>query len=379
MTDSRYPLEVANVVRKQTFYVNSKLSLANLNPSSPKEFEPPLMTFGHFSRYEFCIINEDRKAATANINLTDIRGVIRRSRYLLNKHYDAETSQKSAANVSPAYSVRIASGRLAGKTPAEILAEGIENQQALEDQKKFLAAHLDKYPKNKIQIDAIQQALDMARNGQLNAASVVRNDNRKLYVAAMRPLTRRKVPSDILARYPQNVQNIVSFVYEILIEWSLGMQGYPVTVSIINYYAPVEKRPDGTLNVHKSELDRASALKNSMKLSADEWMDTIDSIDSDIRRFQMLYASKCYKAAMEAENANRNARVPEQREASYQPQNQPSERTPYANVQQPPMQQTVEYRTAPEAQNAVSATDMLAAEVQATADRLNISTDDLPF
>ena len=108
-------------------------------------------------------------------------------------------------------------------------------------------------------------------------------------------------------------------------------------------------------------------------------MDTIDSIDYDIRRFQMLYASKCYKAAMEAENANRNARVPEQREASYHPQNQPSERTPYANVQQPPMQQTVEYRTAPEAQNAVSATDMLAAEVQATADRLNISTDDLPF
>ena len=43
------------------------------------------------------------------------------------------------------------------------------------------------------------------------------------------------------------------------------------------------------------------------------------------------------------------------------------------------MQQTVEYRTAPEAQNAVSATDMLAAEVQATADSLNISTDDLPF
>lgn len=379
MTDSRYPLEIANVVRKQTFYVNSKLSLANLNPSSPKEFEPPLMTFGHFSRYEVCIINEDRKAATANINLTDVRGVIRRSRYLLNKHYDAETSQNDTANTSPAYSVRIASGRLAGKTPAEVLAAGFENQQALEDQKNFLASHLDKYPKNKIQIDAIQQALDLARAGQLNAENIVKNDTRKLYVAAMRPLTRRKVPADILSRYPQNVQNTVSFVYEIMIQWSLGMKGYPVTVSIINYYAPVEKRPDGTLNVHKSELDRVSAIKNSMKLTADEWMDTVDSIDSDIRRFQMLYASKCYKAAMEADNANRNARMPEYQETSYKPQNQPSEPVPYASVQQPPMQHTVEYRTAPEAQKVVSATDMLAAEVQATADRLNISTDDLPF
>ena len=374
MTEIRYPLEITNVVRKQTFYINSHLSLAD-----EKEAEPPLMTFGHFSRYEFVIINEEKKAATANINLKDIRGVIRRSKYLLNKHYDAENDEKNiTAALSPAYTVKFTSGRMAGKTPAEILSENSQNAKMLEDQKSFLASHLGRYPKNQIQIDAITDAQNLFSEGKLNAQNVVKSDTRKLYLAAMRPLTRRKVPSDILAHFPENVRNSVSFVYEIMIQWTLGMPDYPVTVAIVNYYAPVEKKPDGTLNVHKKEKDNTTAIMNTMKLSVDEWMDALDDIESDIRRFRMLYASKCYKAAMNAETANRAARTPapQAESASYQGP-QPQQEMPYQPIQQTEYQQP-QY-SAPQPENFNLTTDQITQNAYEMAERLNISTDNLPF
>lgn len=312
----RYPLEVNNIVRKKTFYVNSHLS-----PANPEEGEPPLKIFGHWSRYEFCVINDQKKAATANVDLASMRKILRESNIYFQRHMNLLSRNKSGkATTSIAYTTKL-TGKYNGQTPADILlSKGEQGKTELENQKQWLVNNLARYPKNQGQIDAINDAINLYANGQLDK-SKASNTRQTVYCVTTRPLIRKKAPQQIINKYPQNLQAVIHPCYEIKIDWDLGAEGYPVRVSIFNYYCPVTQDPKTKMvNVLRSQMckDDGTHTLNSMDLTVDEWMETLENIKADIDMFRMLYAKKMYSTAMSIDksirsqwsNPNNNASSP---------------------------------------------------------------------
>ena len=374
---AKYPLEISSIVRGQTLSVTSALSLA-----TTAEGYRPLTIFNPFSRYVFTIINEARVAVTANIGFDEIANIrevsriaqkmdiesrfapapapvkteervpdspafrvkISSGKYMgntpaqvltanaaatkeLGEYYVAlkkkmqeepenaeackaemeaiaeAANRLKAGTLCPdmtgtesAYSVKIGNGKHKGKTPAEVVKEG--GEQDLIRQRKWLEEHLSQYAGNQKQIDAIDAALKLKKAGLLECnASTEKSapDGRgvKIYEALYRPLVRKKN------------ENGKCFVYEISVTWYLG-QEYPVAVRISNYYAPVVENPKTKmLNVKASEAE--GKVNSEMLLSAAEWNSILDAVDYNMKQFAVLHAKDCYKDALETDKKNREA------------------------------------------------------------------------
>ena len=299
MTDFKYIKEVASVVRKQTFYVESNLT----SPLDNGESGSPFNIYGKsYARYKFVAINENKKCATANIKVDEMIALIEKSRICYRKAteelmFGSNSNNAADTKLSIAYTVKYPHGSYKGKSPAQVLLE--EGREALEKNKKFLLVNVSKFPNNQKIIDAIDDALVLDDLGQLSAESansVKQNVNSAtLYSAEMRPLV-RKVREDGK-----------TFIYEVSVKWELG-NNYPVVIRVRNYYAPVEKLPDGRLNVKKSEYDKNSLIDNSFAMSADEWLNVIYRIDANMKQFEMLQAKSIFERV-------RNVEIEAKREA----------------------------------------------------------------
>lgn len=339
---NNYPLEVASIVRDKTFYVQSRLQSALEDKDTP-----PLMLYGKFSRYEFCLINEEKAPATANLRMSDMREILRKS-HELSAHETLETvvpvAERATDMSSDAYNVKIYGGKIGGKTPAEFLKEHPDDGiQFLKEQGAFLKTRLEgKYgPANKKQMLAIADAIKLHQAGKMNLDNVSSSADIMLYDGGMRPLTNRKVKP--------GVQPGCSFVYELKIIWKQGAKN-PVTIQIENYYAPVEKRPDGRLNVIKSKLDRNNYTKNFMNLSKHEWMDDVVAmIDDNLMMFKIINAKALLNASAEADRKQRQSSYnrPEPQLSDFQQsyQQPPVSVSPYGA---PPVQTTPPEQMMPE-------------------------------
>ena len=285
----RYPREVALVHRQQTVYINS-----NLLPADAAKGQCPLTIYdsmnSHFSRYEVCLINQQKQAATANMSVSDVLKLQRMTDYAYAKNLETKqaTSGDSEKN-RPGWTVKFVSGNLKGMSPAQVIAEeGEGGIQKLRDQYKYLQQYADKYPNNKKIMDAILDAIEINKAGKIQEGGNTGPARLVLHATGMRPLT-RKVRNDGK-----------SFVYDMTITWTFGADN-PVNITTENYYAPVVRKDDGRLNVMYKERDTATAIKNSMDLSADEWADMMYLIQADMRRFEMLHAKTQYEAAERAQ------------------------------------------------------------------------------
>ena len=75
---------------------------------------------------------------------------------------------------SKAFTVTISNGNLKGKTPAEVLQEE-GGEKSLEKQKKWLQDNLEKYPANKKQIEAIDDAFALLKAGKISGKAVTKS------------------------------------------------------------------------------------------------------------------------------------------------------------------------------------------------------------
>ena len=304
------PKECFCLQQNQTFFVLNELTQATCEDGN----EPLLFHHKTFSRFNFVIINADKKATTANIPVTEFPGIFEeiRTRNLMsrmnagNKTMQAmlqkllPEEEHTVDTSSPAFTVRISAGRLKGKTPAEALRENTEvNEQLLKNQGKWLTEHLAQYPKNQLQIDAIRDALRLNQKGLLKqpssatavAAQVpAASTGNVVYQTGFRPLVRR------------TRKDGKSFVYEIKISWLEGMPK-PVEIEIRNYFAPVKTDEKGLLNVIVKE--RADETRNIFSMTMQEWLWMEHQINTQIRTFENLLAGKMYKTANDNERANR--------------------------------------------------------------------------
>ena len=279
---NNYPLEIFLCQKKQTFYVNSHLVPVT-------EEDAPLLMYRSpeaLSRYELVIINEQNKATTANIPVTEILRLQRLSNVLYERHVNALFDTKKQP-------VIISSGVLKGKTPEQVLLEnGMDKgKELLRNQYLFLKKNLPNYPANQAQMDAITEAVKNGEKGQL---SEVQSHSYTLYETNMRPLKSKVVPQGLGANY--------QFVYEIKIDWVFGSN---VEIIIQNYYAPVETLNDGRLNVKKSMLDKNTFIKNKFSLSGEEWMNFMYNTTMDMNRFEMMNAKYTYQLSQKLNQENR--------------------------------------------------------------------------
>lgn len=224
------PKECFCLRQNQTFFVLNELTMATGDDGS----EP--LTFHHetFSRFKFVIINSDKKATTANIPVSELPGIFEevRNKNILKKMNSSENKtfgminsigkmtqklvyklvgQPSGASSaatkvdtnSPAFTLAISAGQLKGKTPVAALLENAEvNKKLLLNQIAWLEPNVNKYPRNKDQIKAIKEALDLYEKGLLNknvsatVSSATATTNNKtdpnvIYHTGFRPLVRR--------------------------------------------------------------------------------------------------------------------------------------------------------------------------------------------
>lgn len=297
------PKECFCLKQKQTFFV-----LNELTPPTCEDGSEPLM-FHHerFSRFNFVIINADKKVTTANVPVSVLPGLFQKidNLYLVSqmKELNKKTSDNNKKtetaedySSSPAYTVVIASGTLRGKTPVSALLEDANNKQMLLNQINWLKQNEARYPKNRQQINAIEQAIKLYSEGKLTASAAPNApapvSSVTVYSTGMRPLTRRK----------DSAGN--SFVYEISIMWAENTPK-PVGIEIKNYYAPVIQQENGLLNVMASK--KINEVKNTFYLTIDEWLWMKRSLTRQLDTFENINAAKMYKIATENEIANKNA------------------------------------------------------------------------
>lgn len=280
----RNPKECFCIRQNQTFFILNELR----GPECKDGSEPLLFHHGTFSRFVFVIINEQKKAVTANLPVSAIPGIVEKVRNLNFAGMLSQTKEK--AHSSAAYTTVITSGILKGKTPAAALTENAqENRTLLIQQAKWLQQNLNRYPRNQVQIQAIEEGLKLYEEEKLDreASAVFRSEI--VYQSGMRPLIRRKRGDG------------KCFVYEMSIKWNGGAEK-PVEVEIRNYYAPVEKKDSGLLNVRAKE--RSDEVKNSFSLTIEQWLWAVHMLEANIREFESLHAAQAYKTAEEDERKN---------------------------------------------------------------------------
>ena len=285
ITMCQYPEEVFSSVRQtKTCCINSYLIMAKT-----EEGQRPYAIYDQrFSRYKITLIDtgNGKKFATANIKTGMIADLAERSRYAYHRHLDAE-SEPQAKGTSPAYTVRIASGTLKGKTPAEILLQDpVKGKELLQNQYKFLKENLSKYKGNKEQMDAIMDAAKLLERGELTGSTEKKQrPSISIYKADIKALDKKPRESDGMCP-----------VYALSIQWNVG-EKCPVMLDIQNYYAPVERLADGRINPKISMRDPASVVQIQYGMYAYEWMDAVRTIEANMRQFEVMTARACFDDA----------------------------------------------------------------------------------
>ena len=312
---TKYPKEAHSVVRDQTLAVTPELTRAEAaNGESPGNI------YSGFARFVWALINKTKTPSTANFPEAEYAGVVDKTRaaqandtfarYLLPSIVGAVATTQNApktndgADYSAAFSVRILTGKLKGKTPAEVLIEDPENgKKLLENQRDWLSANLAQYPVNSKQIDAINAAFDAQKAGALEGTGAVAaaQSGNTGAIGARIPLYESKYRANIYKKR-EDGKCPVSDMY---VTWIIG-HDYPVEIRIVNYWAPAFKdATTGKLNVQAAQA--SDRIDNTMLLQASEWSKFLKAMQDRLDIFKMINAKAIENDIVDSNNRNRNA------------------------------------------------------------------------
>ncbi len=299
------PFDIFNAFRANGASIHAKacFSREDGNEKNGK----PMAGFNHFSRVVVTIIDKDEKAkfVEANIQYEKLSEIEARGRYAVNLVLDKERNPvvENSGDNSPAYTVTIKSGKLSGKTPAQVLQEP-DGQKLLNAQYQWLADNLAKYPKNKDQMDAIMDAAKLKKEGKLKTNISTSSGIFTILEAVPLPLIRKKKEDGTCP------------VREISINCNLSKNA-PFEVNISNYDAPVmavskdglqEVTSEGSggnkINVQRKE--KKNEVYKKFNLTLGEFVSFLDHINVAKEIFLNNYASVLMKEALDADKENRS-------------------------------------------------------------------------
>lgn len=278
----KYPLQAFKVKRTtKTLGVDSYLSA----PDGSEKSCSPLELHNGYSRFLFTLVDKSNAGVTvtprANIPARDIPCIELYSRiaakeYLLgNTAAGSEEKEEGDLCNSPAYTQKILMGTYKGKTPAEILIANPKEKENLLQTKKLLSDNVDKFPANKFQIKAIEDAISLLEIGELQSgtpsAPKTSSSVKTIYKTEYKHMSQKNEKGDTL-------------VYSISITFDAS-KNYPFNVEITNCFAPIEVLQSGQ---HRPIMNKATHMtKSSLALSDSEWISLIDHISSLKKYFEL--------------------------------------------------------------------------------------------
>ena len=89
----KYPKEIDSVVRTKTFCINAELTKPDTDNG-----DSPLKLYSRFSRFPITLINEKKVFANANINVTDMIDIMKRSEFAYNKEMELSMQTQTTEN-----------------------------------------------------------------------------------------------------------------------------------------------------------------------------------------------------------------------------------------------------------------------------------------
>ena len=291
---SKYPEECASIKRQQTFSVTPRFVLAK----SADGEDPAKLHNSNFSRVDFTIIDKDKTFVNSTVKFASIPGIICASQYAYTRHMGAiyEPQLQTTGTQNPAFSMKFFSGSLKGKTVAQVALE--EGEEVLKKQYDWLKENIEKYPKNKNLMDAINETVKALRDGKLTNETAVATSSAS-YITVYDAMKGNP-------HKPLKEGSNLFFVHDFKIRYYLG-DNYPVNVTIKNYYAPIHKEESGQQKIDYNGRDKSTEHEVTMKLTADEWNYIIYQIRSSEERFSYLNASAIEKDIRNSVDGNKKA------------------------------------------------------------------------
>jgi len=268
--------------------------------------EAPLKIFDKFSRIVFTIIDttQDTKAVSHNISMgggdkrNEYSEFLSALKYARNKLQEERFSMRAATKdegsaLSRAYTQQLYTAPFKGKTPANVLLEDSDNRSKLLSMYKNLSENADTYKMNRVQMDAIREAVELFDEGaltseQASASAMI------LYDSGFKPNCYKE-------------ENGLTPVTEMKVYFSPG-NDYPVEYVVENYRAPVEKKENGTLNVVRSK--KAGSVTHNFRIAYGDLCSDIDELERYVNAFSMVHFLGCEKDALSLEEEERkNAKL----------------------------------------------------------------------
>lgn len=195
---------------------------------------------------------------------------------------------------SPAFSVKLMINAFKGKTPAEVLSANPENKDELIKGKAWLESNLAKFPTNKTQIEAINDALNLLAIGELPAENAGTSN-----AASNGVMTIYKREFKYKSTKDANGNNLV---YSVTIACDPS-KNMPFEVSVMNCYAPVVTNGSGQTIVKTAEA--INTKRASISLSDSEWIGLIGQAYDLYQNFKTINANDAFKrASMNSYQAN---------------------------------------------------------------------------
>ncbi len=270
----KYPKQIKSITNGTTFFYAE----AEFNPTTQSDLENgSVLDIMSNSKVGLYLFNSDDKASVKyNIEAETADYIFEKSKICLAKGMNSSAED---GDLSPAYKVRFKGGKLAGKTPAELLLEKNPqtNYQALSDQYQYLSnqpTNSKFAAMNRQQMEAIQDAVTLYQNGKLVRKNI---DNAIVIYSGVKTPNVQTVDQRGLTKVRTISMNYLSGEKECF------------QISIMNGMAP----PAGELVGAKlSEVKDKVAY--TMKFNEEQWFVFWNAVCKRIKEFESLVAPKYF-------------------------------------------------------------------------------------
>lgn len=279
---NKYPNQVYSVKRK------SKVLGVDAMFFAPTENDSPFEMHAGYSRAVLTLLDSSgSKMITykCNIPATEIPYVYEKTKAIMNAPKTTAAAPDDGMSSRPAYTQKLFDKRFKGKTPAEVLLANAEDEQNLLQIKDWLSQNIAKYPANKAQIDAIEDAINLLKIGELKEhVGSADNGGTVIYSTDYKFMTTKNEAG-------HNLIYSVSVVYEPAMK-------YPYNLNITNCYAPVKTEANGQKNIQMSEA--TGMMKSSLAMSEAEWFTVMDRLMRTLNNFENNNFPKLYADVQKA-------------------------------------------------------------------------------
>jgi hypothetical protein len=237
--------------------------------------QSPMEIFASYSVFRLTLIEKgsDTQYVRANITLDDYEELRQNSAdvnpLILKSRWKKKPDTKPAGNTTPsAYTQVLAVGDCKGQTPAQAILKDESNVHKLEYTALWLEERIDRHPNNKRQYDAIQEALQMYRDGQL-----------------CEDLTQSNAAASELLLFDSGLKTIDdpsrSDKRKLIYQWQLECTPdapYPYRIRVNNYYAICN-------GIIPDESIKTGEKRVSINLLSKQWLGALEAM----RRTREIY------------------------------------------------------------------------------------------